>query len=101
MIISRTPFVSLSFGGGTDYPSWYEENGGTVLNATINKYAYITARRLPPFFDYKYRVQYYKKEEASTLSDIQHPVVREAIKQMEIEEGLEIVHNADLPPAQA
>ncbi len=97
MIISRTPFRISFFGGGTDYPAWYENHGGMVLNATINKYAYITVRELPPFFDYKYRIQYYLKEEVSSLEDIKHPVVREAAKLLNITKGLEIVHNADLP----
>ena len=97
MIISRTPFRISFFGGGTDYPAWYENHGGMVLNATINKYAYITVRELPPFFDYKYRIQYYLKEEVGSLDEIKHPVVREAAKLLNISKGLEIVHNADLP----
>ena len=97
MIISRTPFRISFFGGGTDYPAWYEDHLGMVLNATINKYAYITVRELPPFFDYKYRIQYYLKEEVSSLEEIKHPVVREAAKLLNISRGLEIVHNADLP----
>ena len=97
MIISRTPFRISFFGGGTDYPAWYEDHVGMVLNVTINKYAYITVRELPPFFDYKYRIQYYLKEEVGTLEEIKHPVVREAAKLLNISKGLEIVHNADLP----
>ena len=56
MIISRTPFRVSLFGGGTDYPIWYDKNGGMTISSTINKYAYITVRELPPFFDYKYRI---------------------------------------------
>ena len=97
MIISRTPFRISFFGGGTDYPAWYEDHVGMVLNVTINKYAYITVRELPPFFDYKYRIQYYLKEEVGSLEEIKHPVVREAAKLLNISKGLEIVHNADLP----
>ena len=97
MIISRTPFRISFFGGGTDYPTWYETNGGMVMSATINKYAYLTVRELPPFFDYKHRIQCYLKEEVNSLEEIQHPVVREVTKSLEIEHGLEIVHSADLP----
>jgi D-glycero-alpha-D-manno-heptose-7-phosphate kinase len=97
MIISRTPFRISFFGGGTDYPIWYEKHGGMVLNATINKYAYITARELPPFFEYKHRIQYYLKEEVNSINEIKHPVVREAAKLLDITKGMEIVHNADLP----
>ena len=97
MIISRTPFRISFFGGGTDYPTWYEDNGGMVMSVTINKYAYLTVRELPPFFDYKHRIQYYLKEEVNSLEEIQHPVVREVSKSLGIKHGLEILHSADLP----
>ena len=97
MIISRTPFRISFFGGGTDYPVWYSENKGSVINVTINKYCFITARYLPPFFDYKYRIRYYKKEEVSNINDINHPSVRNCLKFSSIEKGVEIVHHADLP----
>lgn len=97
MIISRTPFRISFFGGGTDYPVWYEKHGGIVINATINKYCFITARYLPQFFKYKHRIRYYKHEEAQTLDQIKHPSVRECAKYLKIDKGLEIVHNADLP----
>tara|TARA_Y100000389_G_scaffold143669_1_gene141964 strand:+ start:3122 stop:4111 length:990 start_codon:yes stop_codon:yes gene_type:complete len=97
MIISRTPFRVSLFGGGTDYPIWYEKNGGMTISSTINKYAYVTVRELPPFFDYKHRIQYHKKEEVNSLEEIKHPVVREAAKLLDIKKGIEMVHNADLP----
>ena len=97
MIISRTPFRVSLFGGGTDYPIWYEKNRGITISSTINKYAYVTVRELPPFFDYKHRIQYYKKEKVNSLEEIQHPVVREAAKLLNIKKGIEMVHNADLP----
>lgn len=97
MIISRTPFRISFFGGGTDYPIWYEKNYGMTISATINKYAYITVRELPPFFEFKHRIQYFRKEEVNSLDEIKHPVVREAAKLLELRKGMEIVHNADLP----
>jgi len=97
VIISRTPFRISFFGGGTDYPVWYEEHGGRVISATINKYCFITARYLPPFFKYKHRIRYYKHEETETLDQINHPSVRECAKYLNFEKGLEVVHNADLP----
>ena len=54
-------------------------------------------RRLPPFFDYKHRIRYFQQEQAQSLEEIQHPSVRECIRYLGIEEGLEVVHNADLP----
>lgn len=97
MIICRTPFRVSFFGGGTDYPAWYREHGGAVLAAAINKYCYITCRYLPPFFDYKYRVRYFLREEASSLDEIKHPSVRECLKFMEVTDGVDLVHHGDLP----
>ena len=97
MIISRTPFRISFFGGGTDYPIWYEKHGGTVINTTINKYCFITARYLPTFFKYKHRIRYYKHEETQNIDEIKRPSVRECAKFLNIDKGLEIVHNADLP----
>jgi D-glycero-alpha-D-manno-heptose-7-phosphate kinase len=85
------------FGGGTDYPGWYRENGGAVLSTAINKYSYITCRYLPPFFDYKYRVRYYLREEANTIEEIQHPSVRACLVFMKLDRGVDIVHHGDLP----
>ena len=62
MIISRTPYRISFFGGGTDYPSWYQVHGGAVLAATIDKYCYPTCRYLPPFFDHRTRIVYSKIE---------------------------------------
>ena len=97
MIMSRTPFRISFFGGGTDYPVWYEKNKGAVLSTTMNKYCYITARYLPPFFDYRYRVRYYHREETKTISKIKHPAVRECLKHLDFDTGVEIQHNSDLP----
>ena len=97
MIISRTPLRISFFGGGTDYPIWYKSKGGIVISATINKYNYITARYLPPFFSYKHRIRYYKQEESNTIEDIKHPSVRECAKYLKIKDGIEIVHNGDVP----
>lgn len=97
MIISRTPFRISFFGGGTDYPAWYRENGGVVLNTTIDKYCYISCRYLPPFFDYKYRIRYSLREEKCDINEIQHPAVRECLKFMRIDQGIEMVHTSDLP----
>ena len=49
MIVSRTPFRISFFGGGTDYPVWFEKNKGAVISTTIDKYLYLSVRYLPPF----------------------------------------------------
>lgn len=97
MIISRTPFRISFFGGGTDFPEWYNENGGCVISTSINKYCYITIRNLPPFFKYKFKIRYYKSEEVNSISKIKHPVVRAVLEKYDMNGGLEINHNADLP----
>lgn len=97
MIISRTPFRISFFGGGTDYPVWYEKYGGSVLSTTIDKYCYISCRHLPPFFDYKYRIRYTSREEVQEISQIQHPSVRECLNFLHIDKGMEMVHTSDLP----
>lgn len=97
MIISRTPYRMSFFGGGTDYPIWYKENGGRVLATTINKYCYITCRYLPPFFEHKSRIIYSRMELVKDISEIQHPAVRGCLRYMKIKKGVEIHHDGDLP----
>ena len=97
MIISRTPHRISFFGGGTDYPSWYLDYGGKVLGVAIDKYCYITCRELPPFFKHKFRIAYSKVEMESNIDKIQHPSVRETLKYLQVQQGLEIHHDADIP----
>lgn len=97
MIISRTPFRVSFFGGGSDYPQWYRSHGGAVLATAIDKYCYISCRRLPPFFDYKHRLVYRKQETVNRISEIEHPAVRGVFSHFEWDEGVEIHHDGDLP----
>ena len=97
MIITSTPLRISFFGGGTDYPIWYREHGGSVLATTIDKRCYITCRRLPPFFEYHSRVSYSKVENVSRNDAIEHPSVRACLQFLGMDEGVEIHHVADLP----
>ncbi len=97
MIISRAPFRISFFGGGTDYPVWYNEHGGAVLTSSINKYCYVTVRYLPPFFNYNYRIRYSEREEVQSISQIKHPSARECLSFLNFDRGVEIQHNSDLP----
>jgi len=97
MIISRTPYRISFFGGGTDYPAWYRQHGGAVLAATINKYCYLTCRYLPPFFEHRIRVVYSKIENCHKVDDIIHPSVRESLRYLKVDRGMEIHHDGDLP----
>ncbi|HWX85595.1 MAG TPA: GHMP kinase [Xanthobacteraceae bacterium] len=97
MIISRTPFRISLFGGGTDYPTWFREHGGAVIGTAIDKYCYISVRRLPPFFEHKSKIVYSKVELVKDLAEIEHPAVRGILIDMGVTDGLEIHHDADLP----
>jgi D-glycero-alpha-D-manno-heptose-7-phosphate kinase len=97
VIITRTPYRVSFFGGGTDYPGWFREHGGAVLATSIDKYCYITCRRLPPFFEHKHRIVYSIIESVADNDDIQHPAVRAALQWAKVTEGLEIHHDGDLP----
>jgi D-glycero-alpha-D-manno-heptose-7-phosphate kinase len=99
MLLTRTPYRISFFGGGTDYPSWYKNNGrfGLVISASINKYSHIFLRKLPPFFEHKYRIRYFRSEYVNTISEIQHPVVRQVASNYSMLEGFELVHSGDLP----
>ena len=97
MIITRTPYRISFFGGGTDYPSWYSENGGAVLGTTIDKYCYISVRHLPNFFEHTHRIVYSKVETVRTVDQINHPAVRGVLSYFDVQSGLEIHHDGDLP----
>ena len=98
MIISRTPFRVSFFGGGTDYSGWFKDHNGAVLATTIDKYCYISCRYLPPFFEHKSRIIYSKMEHVKeSIEEIDHPSVREVLRFLNINEGVEIHHDGDLP----
>ena len=94
MIITRTPFRITLGGGGTDLPSYYEKHGGFLISAAINKYMYITVNKR---FEGNLRISYAKTEIVDDVEMVQHPVVREALKLLQIRSGLEITSIAELP----
>ena len=97
MIITRTPYRVSFFGGGTDYPAWYREHGGAVLSTKIDKYCYLSCRHLPPFFEHRIRIVYSRIESCNEINEIQHPAVREALRYLKFNRGVEIHHDGDLP----
>jgi D-glycero-alpha-D-manno-heptose-7-phosphate kinase len=95
LIISRTPLRISLGGGGTDLPSYYEHNaGGFLVAAAITKYIYVSVHQ--NFVD-KFWLKYSKFEDAVNISDIKHPLIREALKFAEIKDFLEISSQADIP----
>lgn len=97
MIISKTPYRISFFGGGTDYPDWYLKHGGSVIGTAIDKYCYLTCRYLPPFFEHKYRVVYSQIESCTDPKELKHPAVREVLRFLKMDRGVEIHHDGDLP----
>jgi len=97
MIITRTPYRVSLFGGGTDYPDWYLQNGGSVLGFALSHYTYITVRPLPPFFAHRHRIVYSQIELVNEVSEIRHPAVRAVLSEAGVRDGLEIHYDGDLP----
>lgn len=94
MIISRTPFRISFIGGGTDIKDFYSVELGAVVSTCLNKYMYICVNKS---FDHTIRVSYSKTEIVERVDEIQHPIVREALKVTGINKGVEIVSVADIP----
>ena len=95
MILSRAPFRISLGGGGTDLPSYYSQFGGFILSAAISKYLYIYANR--PSADEFIRVKYSLYEQVSNPDEVQHDLVRPALKLLDLGGSLEIVSMADVP----
>lgn len=96
MIITKTPFRMSFFGGGTDFPGFYEKHGGAVISTSFDKYCYLTVRHLPRFFEYSSQIVYARTESVKSVDEIEHPAVREAMKYLNMHE-LRITYDADLP----
>lgn len=96
MIISKTPFRVSFFGGGTDFPSFFNEYGGKVISTTIDKYCYVNVRPLPEFFEYKNEIIYSKVEQVKDIDEIDHPMVKNCLKLMETK-NIKVYYDADLP----
>jgi D-glycero-alpha-D-manno-heptose-7-phosphate kinase len=97
MIISRTPFRISFVGGGTDLRSFYLKESGQVLSTSINKYIYVVVKRQIGIVEYKYRINWSKVEFCNNVDDIEHPIVREALKLFEIDFPIEITTFSDIP----
>jgi len=94
MIISRTPFRVSLVGGGTDLPTFYQQEQGAVISTTINKYVFLTVNRR---FDDTLRISYSKTEIVDKVGDVQHPLFRETMRFTGADSGLEVTSIADIP----
>lgn len=94
MIITRTPLRITLGGGGTDLPSYYERHGGYVISAAIDKYVYIGVHHT---FTDEYFIKYSALERVSRVDEIQHPIVREALRLHDVPPAIEVVSLADIP----
>ena len=94
MIVSKTPFRVSLFGGGTDFEEYYKVNGGEVISFTIDKSMYVTVNKK---FDGRLHIRYSKIEETGQVEDLRHDIIRECLKFVGIEKGIEIVVISDIP----
>lgn len=94
MIIVQTPLRISFFGGGTDFPSFFMEEGGCVLSSAIDKYIFVTVKER---FDRKLRIGYTQTEMVDNVDQIQHELIREALQVTGIHQGIEVTTMADIP----
>jgi D-glycero-alpha-D-manno-heptose-7-phosphate kinase len=94
MIIVQTPLRVSFFGGGTDFSSFYSREGGCVLSSAIDKYLFVTIKQR---FDDKIRVGYTSTEIVDTIDQLQHELIREALRKTGIHRSVEITTLADIP----
>jgi D-glycero-alpha-D-manno-heptose-7-phosphate kinase len=94
VIVTQTPLRIGLVGGGTDLPDYYLEHGGRVLNCAIDKYVYVIVTQR---FDDDIYVNYSKKEILSSVEDLNHELVREAMLMTGVKSGVEITMLADIP----
>lgn len=94
MIITRSPLRITLGGGGTDLPSYYEQHEGFLIAAAIDRYVYITLHQT---FMEELIVKYSELERAAQPDDLKHPIVREALKLVDLKTALEITSMADIP----
>ncbi len=96
MIIIQTPLRISLFGGGTDFETFYQQHGGCVLSTAIDKYIFVTIKKR---FDDKLRVGYTRTEMVDRVDEIEHELIREALKTTGISSGVEITTMGDIPSA--
>lgn len=94
MIIVQTPLRVSFFGGGTDFPSFFMEEGGCVLSSAIDKFIFVTIKER---FDKKLRIGYTQTEMVDSIDEIHHDLIRESLRFTGIENGVEVTTMGDIP----
>ena len=94
MIVVRTPLRVSFLGGGTDFPEHYRKHGGAVISTAIDKYIYVIVKQR---FDDMVYVNYSKKEIVESMTELEHELVREAMRVTDVHQGVEITTLADVP----
>lgn len=96
MIVSQTPVRMSFFGGGTDFPEFFNKYGGAVISTTFDKYCYVNVREIPELFDYKTYLSYAQIEKVNSVDEIRHPAIRNAMKWLNLEK-IGLNYDADIP----
>jgi len=97
VIITRTPYRLSFFGGGTDYPEWFEKHAGLIISSAFQKYCWISVRELPPFFNHNSRFVYSVTEEVVANDQVKHPGIRSCLQLLDFKDGIEVHYDGDLP----
>lgn len=94
MIITRTPLRISFAGGGSDLPAFYEQEQGAVVSTAIDKYIYITVN---PKFDHQIRASYSITEIVDSVDELQHELIRESLRMLDLTQGIEVTSISDIP----
>lgn len=97
MIISKTPYRISFFGGGTDYKEWYSDYGSEIISSSINKYIYLSVRKLPPFFKKKNRFIYSSIEEVDNFNNLKLYPLKKILNYEKIKNGIEFHYDGQMP----
>ena len=97
MIINKTPFRISFFGGGTDFPEFFNKHSSTVISSTINKFCYTSLKKQLIVDKSKFKFSYSMIDNVDNIEDIEHPVIRACLKYFDVNDPLEIHYDADLP----
>ena len=97
MIITKTPFRISFFGGGSDFPEFFNKHTSTIISSTINKFCYTSLKKQLIIDKTKFKFSYSIIDNVDYIKDIEHPVIKACLKYFNVNDPLEIHYDADLP----